>query len=62
MEAPRRANSAAPNRCLVDGVRGREMTSASRPEARNVCNAVLEVPLYHALGMVPSGSPVPGMK
>ena len=32
----------------------------SRSARRKVCSAVGVVPLNHAVGIVPSGSPVPG--
>ena len=41
-------------------VSGTAMTSRSISCLRNSCTSSLLVPLYHALGKEPSGSPVPG--
>lgn len=58
--AARSANSSLPNEWRVAGVSGRAMMRASKPERRKVWREALSLPLYQAVGIVPSGSPVPG--
>jgi hypothetical protein len=57
---PKIANSGAPRKCSVDFVSGTEIRRTSISWLRKLWRDALSVPLYHALGRVPSGSPVPG--
>ena len=41
-------------------VKGTPITSRSISCFRKLCRSSFAVPLYHALGRLPSGSPVPG--
>lgn len=53
------SNSSVEKRLVVEVVRGRLITRMSRCCERNTCKSVLVVPLNHAVGIVPEGSPVP---
>jgi hypothetical protein len=46
--------------CKTTYVSGTETTSTSISCLRKLCRLALSVPEYHLLGMMPSGSPMPG--
>ncbi len=57
---PRMANSSAEMKCVVSFVKGTLMRRWSMSWDRKLCRLFLSRPLYHADGIDPSGSPVPG--
>jgi hypothetical protein len=57
---PRMANSSAARKWRVCRVKGTETSRMSMSLERKLCREALSRPLYHSLGMTPSGSPVPG--